>query len=91
MLLAGVDKVFRDAIVGHSLKGMDAHYIVLTDDSLANAMDRYTKWLDQDLLKLNHRPARIRRDLESPIPNDHPDPHRDTIRGITGSGAVVIG
>jgi integrase len=46
MLIAGVDKVYRDAIVGHSLKGMDVHYLVLSDESLKNAMDIYTRWLD---------------------------------------------
>jgi integrase len=49
MLLAGVDKAHRDAILGHSLKGMDAHYIVVGDDSLTSAMDKYTKWLDGQL------------------------------------------
>lgn len=43
MLLAGVDKVYRDAILGHSLKGMDAHYIVVSDASLTSALDKYTK------------------------------------------------
>ena len=46
LLYAGVDKVRRDAIVGHSLKGMDVHYIVLSDESLKLAMAKYTKWLD---------------------------------------------
>jgi integrase len=50
MLLAGVDKVHRDAILGHSLKGMDAHYIVVSDDSLTRAMDRYTKWFDREVV-----------------------------------------
>ena len=27
MLNAGVDKVHRDVILGHSLRGMDIHYI----------------------------------------------------------------
>ena len=49
MLLAGVDKPHRDAILGHSLKGIDAHYIVPTDESLTKAMDRYTDWLDEEL------------------------------------------
>jgi integrase len=49
MLLAGVDKVHRDAILGHSLKGMDAHYIVVSDDSLTSAMDKYTKWFDREV------------------------------------------
>ena len=49
MLLAGVDRPHRDAILGHSLKGMDAHYIVPTDESLTKAMDRYTKLFDRKL------------------------------------------
>jgi integrase len=49
LLYAGVDKVLRDAIVGHSLKGMDAHYIVLSDESLRQAMDQYTEWLDRKI------------------------------------------
>jgi len=51
LLYAGVDKVRRDAIVGHSLKGMDAHYIVLSDESLREAMDQYTLWLDDQIDK----------------------------------------
>ena len=39
----------RDAIVGHSLKDMNAHYIVLSDESLREAMDRYTVWLDDKI------------------------------------------
>ncbi len=27
MLSAGVDKVYRDTILGHSLQGMDVHYM----------------------------------------------------------------
>jgi len=49
MLIAGVDKVYRDAIVGHSLKGMDVHYLVLSDELLKNAMDIYTRWLDEKI------------------------------------------
>ena len=50
MLLAGVDKVHRDAVLGHSLKGMDARYIVVSDDSLTRAMDQYTKWFDREVV-----------------------------------------
>jgi integrase len=50
MLLAGVDKVHRDAILGHSLRGMDAHYIAVSDDSLTRAMDQYTKWFDREVV-----------------------------------------
>ena len=46
MLNAGVDKVHRDLILGHSLKGMDVHYLAPSDDSFKSAMDKYTRWLD---------------------------------------------
>jgi hypothetical protein len=46
MLRAGVDKVLRDTILGHSLKGMDAFYLKPTDEDLAKAMQNYTIWLD---------------------------------------------
>ena len=49
MLHAGVDKIHRDAILGHSLSGMDSHYIVVTDESLTKAMKKYTKWLDEQI------------------------------------------
>ncbi len=49
MLNAGVDKVFRDAILGHSMKGMDKHYIVSTDEALTKAMTTYTAWLDEQI------------------------------------------
>jgi integrase len=53
MLIAGVDKIYRDIILGHSLQGMDAHYISPDDEALKRAMDRYTTWLD-DQLKLQN-------------------------------------
>ena len=40
----------RDAILGYSLKEMDAQYMVVSDDSLTSAMDQYTKWLDQEVV-----------------------------------------
>ena len=51
MLYAGVDKVHRDLIVGHSLKGMDVHYLVPSDESLMKAMIIYTQWLDEQILE----------------------------------------
>ena len=46
MVDAGVDKAYRDTILGHSLKGMDTHYIKPSEESLTTAMDKYTEWLD---------------------------------------------
>jgi integrase len=49
MVTAGVDKVYRDTILGHSLKGMDIHYIVPSDEDLKAAMTKYTQWLDYQM------------------------------------------
>ncbi|MDO9533526.1 MAG: site-specific integrase [Deltaproteobacteria bacterium] len=49
MLSAGVDKVYRDTILGHSLKGMDIYYMVPSEDDLHHAMARYTEWLDAQI------------------------------------------
>ena len=46
MLSAGVDKVHRDLIVGHSLQGMDAHYMSPSEEDLQRAMERFTAWFD---------------------------------------------
>jgi integrase len=60
MVNAGVDKVSRDLILGHSLQGMDVHYIAPSEDDLKRAMDRYTGWLDEQIergLEKAKRPA----------------------------------
>lgn len=49
MLNAGVDKVHRDLILGHSLQGMDVHYMAPSEDDLHRAMARYTEWLDSQM------------------------------------------
>ena len=49
MLKAGIDKVYRDTILGHSLSGMDVYYMAPSGNDLKNAMDRYTKWLDNQI------------------------------------------
>lgn len=53
MLIAGVDKVYRDSILGHSLKGTDIHYLVVNNEMLTKAMKRYTTWLDGQLESQN--------------------------------------
>lgn len=47
MLNAGVDKVHRDLILGHSLQGMDIHYMAPSEEDLHQAMAKYTNWLDK--------------------------------------------
>ena len=49
MLAAGVDKAYRDLILGHTLEGMDRVYINPAEDTLRQAMDRYTAWIDNEL------------------------------------------
>jgi hypothetical protein len=46
LLNAGIDKIYRDLILGHSLKGMDIHYLAPSEESLKNAMNKFTIWLD---------------------------------------------
>ncbi|MGD0971267.1 MAG: site-specific integrase [Desulfobaccales bacterium] len=54
MLGAGVDKVYRDTILGHSLQGMDVHYMAPSEDDLHRAMARYTEWLDGQIANVSH-------------------------------------
>jgi integrase len=49
MLSAGMDKVYRDLILGHSLTGMDVHYLAPTEETLKNEMVKFTQWLDDCL------------------------------------------
>jgi integrase len=49
MLNAGVDKAYRDIILGHAPQGMDVHYLSPSEDDLHRAMGRYTDWLDGQL------------------------------------------
>jgi integrase len=49
MLNSGVDKAHRDLILGHSLEGMDVHYIAPDEHTLKQAMEKYTKWLDEQI------------------------------------------
>jgi hypothetical protein len=49
MASAGVDPAHRDTILGHSLQGMDAHYIAPNDNTLILAIEKYTAWLDHQI------------------------------------------
>jgi len=61
MLNAGADKVYRDLILGHSLKGMDVHYLALGENSLKKAMDKYTRWLDEQITATSVKLAKKKR------------------------------
>jgi integrase len=49
MLKAGVRRVYQDKILGHTLKGMDKHYLAIDGNDLHRAMDQYTEFLDGQL------------------------------------------
>jgi len=51
MLEAGLDKAYRDVLLGHSLKDMDVHYLVPT--KLQEAMDEFTRWFDQQIANVD--------------------------------------
>jgi integrase len=53
MTNAGVNRVYRDLILGHSLQGMDVHYIAPSNEDLKQAMDKYTAWLDGQIETLS--------------------------------------
>jgi integrase len=59
MLRAGVDKVYRDMILGHSLKGMDVHYLRPTEDDLHRAIAKYTAWLDSQIADVSHSASQV--------------------------------
>lgn len=46
---AGVSECSRKAILGHSFRGMDRHYLRLNDEDLKEVMDKYTAWIDDQL------------------------------------------
>jgi hypothetical protein len=47
MLKAGIDKIYRDKIVGHSLRDMGVHYIVPSDSDLQKSIEKFTEWFDR--------------------------------------------
>ena len=49
MVNAGVDHVHRDLMLGHSLKGMDVHYMAPSEEDLQQAMAKYAAWLDSQI------------------------------------------
>ena len=46
MARAGIDVLYRDALLGHVQKGMDRHYMSPDfEEDLRKSMDRWTSWL----------------------------------------------
>lgn len=54
MARAGIDKVYPDTILGHSLQGMDKNYLKPSDEDLHAAMERYTSWLQVEIASVDH-------------------------------------
>ena len=53
MLNAGIDKSHRDIILGHTLQGMDIYYLSPNEDILKQAMDQYTRWIDDQIANVD--------------------------------------
>ncbi|MDZ7699495.1 MAG: site-specific integrase [Deltaproteobacteria bacterium] len=49
MMKAGVGKTYRDLLLGHTLTGMDIHYMAPSDQDLKKAMDIFTTYIDENL------------------------------------------
>ena len=50
MARAGVQDVYRRALLGHKQKGMDRHYVHPDfEKDLRAAMEKYTGWLEAEL------------------------------------------
>ena len=60
MLSAGVDKVYRDTILGHSLsREWTFHYMSPSEDDLHRAMEIYAAWLDAQIQSVTQNVAKV--------------------------------
>jgi vacuolar-type H+-ATPase subunit F/Vma7 len=48
-----INNYYRDLILGHSLQGMDVHYMAPDDETLRQAMEKYTSWLDDQIANVD--------------------------------------
>lgn len=51
MVTAKIQKEYRDTLLGHSLKGMDKHYVVVKEGDLKKSMKKYSAWLNGQVKK----------------------------------------
>lgn len=54
MVRAGIDEVYRNAILGHSQQGMDKHYMKPSDEDIHSAMEKYSSWLQGEIASVDH-------------------------------------
>jgi integrase len=55
MARAGVDKAYRDAILGHESQDMDRHYLHPDfEKDLRTAMEKYHNWLTEEVSNVTH-------------------------------------
>jgi integrase len=69
MLSAGVDKVHRDLIVGHSLKGMDIHYMAPSEKDLKEAANKYAEWISDQILFIDQSNDQVQKTGTDPKEN----------------------
>ncbi len=52
MLKAGINKAYRDKILGHTSRDMDVYYLHVDDSQLTEAMEKFTTWIDGEMKKV---------------------------------------
>ncbi len=70
---AGIEKAHRDTILGHTLEGMDRHYISLSEESLTSAMDKFTSWVDEQLEETRRKSEIVDQSVDQTQNKDLPD------------------
>ncbi len=55
MVKAGIIDVYRDVTLGHTLIGMDRHYIQLKDANIIELMEKYSRWLIKEINKAEYK------------------------------------
>jgi len=48
-----INNYYRDLILGHSLQVMDVHYMAPDDETLRQAMEKYTRWIDHQIANVD--------------------------------------
>lgn len=55
MVNAGIDSAYRDALLGHSRKGMDTYYIQIDPKNLIPSTKAYEHWLNSNVRQVLDR------------------------------------
>lgn len=61
MARAGMPKVYRDTILGHALRGMDAYYMIPSEEDLVSAIARYASWVESQIQNVTQTVTQIKK------------------------------